>query len=84
MAGARPVAQCVLLDSIGEPEPREALDRVCALAEAVDVVDLAWLRVTPWRERLAAHYDPADRRAELRDDVEDLGPPRLRVADCRA
>jgi len=63
--GARPVAQCVLLDSIGEPEPGEALDRVCALAENVDVVDLAWLRVTPWRERLAAHYDPAGRRAEL-------------------
>ncbi|MEA2190340.1 MAG: hypothetical protein QOI73_461 [Solirubrobacteraceae bacterium] len=63
--GARPVAQCVLLDSIGEPEPHEALDRVCELAELVDVVDLAWLRVTPWRERLAAHYDPADRRAEL-------------------
>ena len=64
-AGARPVAQCLLLDSVGEPEPREALDRICALAEHVDVVDLAWLRVTPWRERLAAHYDPADRRPEL-------------------
>ena len=45
------------------------------LAEHVDVVDLAWLRVTPWRERLAAHYDPADRRAELRHAVEDLRPP---------
>ena len=23
------------------------------------VVDLAWLRTTPWRERLAASFDPA-------------------------
>ncbi|MDX6505953.1 MAG: hypothetical protein QOG06_597 [Gaiellaceae bacterium] len=63
--GSRPVAQCVLLDTAGEPDAREALERVCRLAELVDVVDLAWLRVTPWRERLAAHYDPADRRPEL-------------------
>jgi glucose-6-phosphate dehydrogenase assembly protein OpcA len=64
--GSMPVAQCVLWDSAGEPEPYEALDRVCHLAECCDVVDLAWLRVTPWRERLAAHFDPADRRPELR------------------
>jgi glucose-6-phosphate dehydrogenase assembly protein OpcA len=64
--GSTPVAQTVLLDSAGEPDAREALERVCALAERCDVVDLAWLRVTPWRERLAAHYDPPDRRPELR------------------
>ncbi|MEJ7798058.1 MAG: glucose-6-phosphate dehydrogenase assembly protein OpcA [Solirubrobacteraceae bacterium] len=63
--GVRPVAQCVLLDSVGEPDAGEALERVCLLAECVEVVDLAWLRVTPWRERLAAHYDPTDRRPEL-------------------
>lgn len=64
--GAMPVAQCVLWDSAGEPAPRDALDRVCQLAGSCEVVDLAWLRVTPWRERLAAHFDPADRRPELR------------------
>ncbi len=64
--GARPIAQCVLLDSAHESEEHEKMDRVCDLAEFVDVVDLAWLRVTPWRERLAAHFDPADRRPELR------------------
>jgi len=64
--GAAAVAQTVLLDSVGEPDAREALDRVCALAQRVAVVDLAWLRATPWRERLAAHFDPPDRRAELR------------------
>lgn len=63
--GARPIAHCVLLDSAGEPDAGETLQRVCSLAANVQVVDLAWLRVTPWRERLAAHYDPADRRPEL-------------------
>ncbi|MBA3747071.1 MAG: glucose-6-phosphate dehydrogenase assembly protein OpcA, partial [Solirubrobacterales bacterium] len=63
---SRPVAQTVMLDSVGEPDPHDALERVCALAASCEVVDLAWLRVTPWRERLAAHFDPPDRRAELR------------------
>jgi hypothetical protein len=31
----------------------------------VYVVDLAWLRTTPWRERLAASFDPPDRRDVL-------------------
>jgi glucose-6-phosphate dehydrogenase assembly protein OpcA len=64
--GSTPIGQCVMLDSVGEPDARDALDRVCSLAERVDIVDLAWLRVTPWRERVAAHYDPADRRPDLR------------------
>lgn len=63
--GARPVAQSVLYDSAGD-EAHEALDRVCDLAACCDVVDLAWLRIAPWRERLAAHFDPPDRRPELR------------------
>jgi hypothetical protein len=29
------------------------------------VVDLAWLRSTPWRERIAATFDPAKMRPEL-------------------
>ena len=63
--GSRPVAQSVLMDSAGQPESRVALERACFLAQHVNVVDLAWLRVTPWRERVAAHYDPADRFGEL-------------------
>jgi hypothetical protein len=31
----------------------------------VYVVDLAWLRTTPWRERLAASFDPPERRVAL-------------------
>jgi glucose-6-phosphate dehydrogenase assembly protein OpcA len=60
-----PLAQSVLLDSIEEPAPREALERAAALSEEVYVVDLAWLRSTPWRERVAAMFDPPGMRAEL-------------------
>ncbi len=63
--GTRPIAQTVLLDSASEPDQRAALDRVCTLAQRAAVVDLGWLRATPWRERVAAHYDPAGRRPEL-------------------
>jgi glucose-6-phosphate dehydrogenase assembly protein OpcA len=60
------LAQSVLLDSVDEPASREAVERACSLAERVYVVDLAWLRSTPWRERLAGAFDPPHRRAELR------------------
>ncbi len=59
------LAQAVLLDSVEEPLAREALDRACTLSEQAYVVDLAWLRSTPWRERLAAAFDPASLRPEL-------------------
>ena len=35
--------------------------------EQVYVVDLAWLRSTPWRERVATVFDPLPMRRELRD-----------------
>src|SRR5918911_365152 len=47
------LVQVVLLDSVDEPDMREALARVQALLDHVYVVDLAWLRSTPWRERVA-------------------------------
>ena len=62
-----PLAQVVLLDSVDQPDVRVALDRACdAAASGVYVVDLAWLRSTPWRERVAATFDPPHLRAELR------------------
>ena len=64
-AGGDPIAQVVLLDAVDEPEAEAALARGCELAERAEVVDLAWLRCTPWRERLAAAYDPPARRPEL-------------------
>jgi glucose-6-phosphate dehydrogenase assembly protein OpcA len=60
------LAQAVLLDSVEEPLAAEALDRACTLSAQAYVVDLAWLRTTPWRERLAASFDPPALRRELR------------------
>jgi len=64
-AGGAPIAQVVLTDAVDEPEVGTALARDCELAQRSEVVDLAWLRCTPWRERLAAAYDPPARRPEL-------------------
>ena len=60
-----PIAQVVLMDAVDETDAHVALDRECELAGRTEVVDLAWLRCTPWRERLAAAYDPPLRRPEL-------------------
>ncbi|MDQ3587275.1 MAG: glucose-6-phosphate dehydrogenase assembly protein OpcA [Actinomycetota bacterium] len=60
------LAQIVLVDSVNEPDPAEAVSRALALSERAYVVDLAWLRSTPWRERVAASFDPPLWREELR------------------
>jgi glucose-6-phosphate dehydrogenase assembly protein OpcA len=62
-----PLAQAVLLDSVVEPDAREAVDRAHELTGKAYVVDLAWLRSTPWRERVAAMFDPSPMRRELRN-----------------
>jgi glucose-6-phosphate dehydrogenase assembly protein OpcA len=59
------LSQAVLLDSVDEPLPAEALAYACALTARAYVVDLAWLRSTPWRERVAALFDPPSLRGEL-------------------
>jgi glucose-6-phosphate dehydrogenase assembly protein OpcA len=63
--GLLALAQAVLVDSVDDPVWREAIDRACALSGEAYVVDLAWLRSTPWRERIAAIFDPPHRRREL-------------------
>jgi glucose-6-phosphate dehydrogenase assembly protein OpcA len=45
--------------------PGAALARSWELQDRTYVVDLAWLRTTPWRERLAAAFDDPSRRGEL-------------------
>ncbi len=55
----------MLLDSDDFHEPAVALQRAADALRKAYVVDLAWLRTTPWRERLAASFDPPDRRAFL-------------------
>ena len=59
------LSQVVLIDSVHEPDPASALKRADELAAEAYVVDLAWLRTTPWRERVAATFDPPRWRAEL-------------------
>jgi len=59
------LSQAVLVDSVDEPSPHEALERACGLSKRAYVVDLAWLRTTPWRERVAASFDQPRRRGEL-------------------
>ncbi len=60
------LAQAVLIDSVDEPDRREAIDRARQIAKQAYVVDLAWLRSTPWRERIATAFDPPELRGELR------------------
>ncbi|MBA2504766.1 MAG: glucose-6-phosphate dehydrogenase assembly protein OpcA [Thermoleophilaceae bacterium] len=52
------LSQVVLLDSVDEPEPELAVRRAAGFERQAYVVDLAWLRSTPWRERVAAIFDP--------------------------
>lgn len=59
------VAGVVLLDSLDAPDVRSALERALELSRRTYVVDLAWVRGTPWRERIAAAFDPAPRRGDL-------------------
>jgi len=59
------LSQAVLVDSLDDPSWREAIARACALRERAYVVDLAWLRSMPWRERVAAAFDSPAMRSEL-------------------
>lgn len=59
------LAQAVLLDSLDEPSWRDAVARACQLRQRAYVVDLAWLRSIPWRERVAAAFDSPAMRAQL-------------------
>jgi glucose-6-phosphate dehydrogenase assembly protein OpcA len=60
-----PLSQVVLLDSMDESELAAGLRHACEILESAYVVDLAWLRSTPWRERVAATFDPPNLRPDL-------------------
>ena len=55
----------MLVDSDDAPEPAVGFERAEQELRSAYVVDLAWLRTTPWRERLAASFDTPGRRAML-------------------
>ena len=59
------LSQVMLIDSINEFDARSAVERARELAAGAYVVDLAWLRSTPWRERVASTFDPPQWREEL-------------------
>lgn len=60
------LAQVVLTDSTDYDDEHAAIRRNRDLAQRGSyIVDLAWLRSTPWRERLATTFDPPRLRREL-------------------
>jgi glucose-6-phosphate dehydrogenase assembly protein OpcA len=63
----RRLVQVVLIDSAQQLNATEAVNRAISVAEDAYVVDLAWLRSTPWRERIAATFDPPAWRSALRE-----------------
>jgi glucose-6-phosphate dehydrogenase assembly protein OpcA len=60
-----PLSQVVLVDSMEASELGGGLRHARGLLESAYVVDLAWLRSTPWRERVAATFDPPNLRPDL-------------------
>lgn len=61
------LAGVVLIDTVNSPDPAAAVKRAAWLTERAYVVDLAWLRSVPWRERLASTFDPPQWRPQLRE-----------------
>jgi glucose-6-phosphate dehydrogenase assembly protein OpcA len=62
-----PLIDVMLIDSDDSGEAAAAFERAQRLREHAYIVDLAWLRTTPWRERLAAGFDLPQRMAGLRE-----------------
>jgi glucose-6-phosphate dehydrogenase assembly protein OpcA len=66
-----PLVDVMLLDSDDMDDPADAFARAERLRKRTYIVDLAWLRTTPWRERLAATFDLPERLEALRE-IEEL------------
>jgi glucose-6-phosphate dehydrogenase assembly protein OpcA len=59
------LANVALIDSQDATEVEAALEGATTVSKQAYVVDLAWLRSTPWRERVAAAFDPPALRRSL-------------------
>jgi glucose-6-phosphate dehydrogenase assembly protein OpcA len=62
----RKAGQVVLYDSGVMTSVEDGLARATELLSSFHVVDLAWLRSAPWRERITMSFDPPALRPELR------------------
>jgi glucose-6-phosphate dehydrogenase assembly protein OpcA len=71
VTAVRPLIDVMLLDSDDTDDPVEAFARAELMREHAYIVDLAWLRTTPWRERLAATFALPERLEALRE-IEEL------------
>jgi glucose-6-phosphate dehydrogenase assembly protein OpcA len=65
VAALRGMIDVMLLDSDDAPEADGGLGHAQEELSSSYVVDLAWLRTTPWRERLASSFDRPTRRVVL-------------------
>ena len=65
LAALLPLADVVLYDSADATDTRTGLRTAMRLSQQAYLVDLAWLRTTPWRERIAATFDPVPLRGQL-------------------
>jgi glucose-6-phosphate dehydrogenase assembly protein OpcA len=63
----RRLVSVVLIDSAQQMNATQAIKRAASVAQDAYIVDLAWLRSTPWRERIAATFDPPAWRQSLRE-----------------
>jgi glucose-6-phosphate dehydrogenase assembly protein OpcA len=63
----RRLVTVVLIDSAQQLNATQAIKRAADVAKDAYIVDLAWLRSTPWRERIAATFDPPAWRQSLRE-----------------
>ena len=63
----RRLIQVVLTDTSQRDTAAAGIKRALSLSEDAYVVDLSWLRSTPWRERIAATFDPPAWRQSLRE-----------------
>jgi glucose-6-phosphate dehydrogenase assembly protein OpcA len=63
----RRLVTVVLIDSAQQLNATQAIRRAADVAQDAYIVDLAWLRSTPWRERIAATFDPPAWRSSLRE-----------------
>lgn len=61
----RHLGQVALVDSVQEASVDEAVAKARRLSDSYYVVDLAWVRTAPWRERIAMTFDPPPMRPEL-------------------